>query len=279
MEHEFLIASKRLGRENIMKRTLTSSFAALVLCTSLPALAADYPDAPTLRPAYTQDWEQTEDDIRFEFGTAYWYAWGAQDVRPAGGGASTFTERDNTSIADIHGRIDDLYTNTYLLGRAGIGLDSRGSYSQAGGAGGDIGRNSTIGYASIDYGWLPAGSLKEGFAFGGLLGYQYWKENPDTPGVATDMDIQALRVGLRATGEFEQFDLQTELVAVPYAYVEGGLTNRAYGVMTETMLGFHPTKNLILRVGGRAWYLENTNGSTTASLARYGLLGEVTGRF
>ena len=262
-----------------MKHTMKGTFAILVLCTSLPVLAADYPEYPGLRPAYEQGWENPDDDIRFEFGAAYWYSWGAQNVGPVGGGAATFTERDNTSIADLHGRIDDLYTNTYLLGRAGIGLNTTGDYTLPPGVNGAIGRHSVIGYGSIDYGWLPAGSLEEGFAFGGLLGYQYWKENPDTPGVATDMDIQALRLGLRATGEFEKFDLQTELVAVPYAYVTGGLTNRAYGVMTETMLGFHPTENLILRAGGRAWYLENTDGVTTASLARYGLIAELAGRF
>ncbi|SEP75545.1 hypothetical protein SAMN05428969_0765 [Devosia sp. YR412] len=261
-----------------MNRTAKGIVAAIFLCTSLPAIAADYPEYPELRPAYQQDWERADDDIGFEFGTAYWYSWGGRNSGPTGG-ASTFALRDTSSIADIHGRIDDLYTNTYLLARAGISLNTTGTYTLPAGGEGGIAPQSLIGYSSIDYGWLPLGSLKEGHAFGGLIGYQYWKENPYTPGVNTDMDIQALRLGLRATAQFEQFDLQSELVAVPYAYVRGGLTNRAYGVMSETMAGFRPTENLSLRFGGRAWYLENSNGTNTSNLFRYGLMAEVAGRF
>lgn len=263
-----------------MMRVILATTALIALCVAAPALAADYPE---LRPAYPQGWQEpdNEDDIQFELGTAYWYSWGAQNVTANANGASLFSERDNTSIADVHGRIDDLYTNTYLLARAGIGLNTSGDYSVLGFKG-TIGQQSLVGYSGVDYGWLPLGQVKNGLAFGGLIGYHYWKEDVDLPAVSTSLDIHALRLGLRATGDFSTFDIQSEVAAVPYAYVTGpgSTSDRAYGVMTETMIGFRPTDNISLRVGGRAWYLQNTtNGIVTADVLRYGLMAEVAGRF
>lgn len=265
-----------------MKRIILATTALLALAAALPALAADYPLTNDLRPAYSERWQPGagKDDIDFEFGAAYWYSWGAQNVTLTSNGASLFSERDNTSIVDVHGRIDDLYTNTYLLGRAGIGLDTRGTYSVLG-FDGDIGRQSLIGYGGVDYGWLPFGQLREGVAFGGFAGYHYWKEYVDM-GVNTNVDINALRLGLRATADFTTFDVQSEVAAVPYAYVNGPgpVNDRAYGVMTETMVGFRPTDNISLRVGGRAWYLKNAGTDFVgADIMRYGLMAEVTGRF
>lgn len=262
-----------------MKRTILATTAFLAI--ALPALSADYP--VDLRPAYPENYQapRGEDDIAFEFGTAYWYSWGAQNVTLNSNNASLFAERDNTSIADVHGRIDDLYTNTYLLGRAGIGLNTTGNYTALGFQG-NIGRQSLIGYGGVDYGWLPIGKVNDGMAFGGLVGYHYWKEDVDLPVVSTNLDIQALRLGLRATGDFGTFDLQSEVAAVPYAYVTGpgAISDRAYGVMTETMVGFRPTDNVSLRLGGRAWYLKNTSTDfLSADILRYGLMAELTGRF
>lgn len=262
-----------------MKRRIVGTAAILTLCTLGPAWAADYPD---LRPAYPDTWQQQqpgrEDDIQFELGAAYWYSWGAQNITANGSGASSFSERDTTSLADLHGRIDDLYTNTYLLGRAGIGFSTSGTDATPL-VSGTIGSQSLIGYGGVDYGWLPIGQMRDGIAFGGLVGYHYWKEHPDTASAVSNIDIQALRLGLRATGNFTNFDFQTEVAAIPYAYVTGSVSDRAYGVMTETMVGFRPTENISARIGGRAWYLQNTNGTSTADILRYGLMAELSGRF
>jgi hypothetical protein len=148
---------------------------------------------------------------------------------------------------------------------------------------------------------------------------------------ATDnLDIHALRLGITGRAEFgDMFDISAEVAGVPYAHVSGilgphefntsvagppqtdiykssptVLSGRGYGIMSEAMLGFHPTENLTLRLGGRAWYLEgqldaNFNAITVtdpgganiigqqgfvqasnwASLFRYGALFELTGRF
>ena len=318
-----------------MKRTIQGTAAIIALCSALPALAADYPD---LRPAYEQGWENPDDDIRFEFGTAYWYSWGGQDLAiSTGAGALDATSRDNTHIGDLHGKIEDLSTQTYLSGKAGIGFSTTGTYDISPAAAGDIGPGSRIGYAGADFGWLPLGNMREGTTAGGFVGYHYWKEAPDIgtgeyatafAGVPTtlgdarnDLDIHALRLGIRGTAEFDMFDIQAEVAAVPYAHISGTLggsapdgfdfpggpfyerapttlTGRGYGVMAESMVGFRPTENIALRVGGRAWYLEGqldatlttnragidpqpaeTIATSYARYFRYGLMAELTGRF
>jgi hypothetical protein len=321
-----------------MKRSLQGAVAVLALCLAAPALAADYINGPELRPAYPEGWENPDDSIRFEFGAAYWYSWGGRNTGfSSASGPVNVSVRDQTHIGELHGKIEDLSTQTYVAARAGLGLHTTGTYDISPASAGDIGRDSRIGYAGADFGWLPFGTMTDGFAFGGLVGYQYWKDAPDIGtgqyatafggGIPTafgeasdDFDIHALRLGIKGTAEFDMFDIQAEVAAIPYAHLSGTLggsspggfnfpggvanesapttfTGRGYGVMLEAMAGFHPTENLALRLGGRAWYLEGNldavfNGtvggvaqptmtlpSTYASLFRYGLRAELTGKF
>ncbi|HEV7344718.1 MAG TPA: hypothetical protein VGN60_03690 [Devosia sp.] len=324
-----------------MKHSFAGVVAMLAGCLAVPALAADYIDYPELRPAYPEGWENPDDLLRFEFGAAYWYSWGGRNAAftsPSGG--FSVAVRDQTHIGELHGKIEDLSTQTFVAGRAGIGLHTTGTYDISPAAAGDIGNSSRIGYAGADFGWLPFGTMTDGFAVGGLVGYHYWKDapdigtgqyalafdgagNPTALGQARDnLDIHALRLGLKGTADFEIFDIQAEAAWIPYAHMTGALggsapnaynipgiaspvyenaqttySGRGQGVMLEAMAGFHPTENLALRVGGRAWYLEGNldgvfngtvNGvaqpavdltSTYASLFRYGLRAELTGRF
>lgn len=311
----------------------------------IPVLAADYPE---LRPPYEPGWETGEDSIRFETGVRYWLSWGKQqaDFTVNQGGVTLgdvdLAVEDQSHIVEFHGRIDDLYTNTYLKGQAGLSLNTTGTYDISPAGSGTIGNQSQIGYAGADYGWMPMGSLAGPAAAGGFVGYTYWKDAPDigtgqvaggfdpvtgAPNSFTsardNLDIHALRLGVRGTAEMDLFDFQAEVAAVPYAYVTGAmggsapngfdfspvvpvpvyenaqttLSGTGYGVMTEAMVGFHPTENLTLRVGGRAWYIQGKldaviNGtaggvdlpqlivpSNSASIFRYGALFELTGRF
>lgn len=326
-----------------MKRTLSGATAAIALFAAMPALAADFSGYPELRPAYEPGWETTEDSIAFELGARYWYSWGGQNAGfTSQFGPVSLDVRDQTHIVELYGSIDDFYTDTYLKGIAGLGLGTSGTYTIAPAGSGAIGRNSRIGYAGVDYGWMPFGTEDGGFAGGGFVGYTYWKDAPDigtgqyatafdpatglptSLGAAQDnFDINALRLGVRGKAEFDMFDIQAEVAAVPYAHVSGTvggsspggfnfggaivnenapttLTGRGYGIMTEAMLGFRPTENLTIRVGGRAWYLEGQldavfNGtlaapgspqlapmnlpSTYASIFRYGAMLELTGKF
>lgn len=327
-----------------MKRSLLSAVALMALSVAVPAMAADYPE---LRPAYPENWENPDDSLRFEFGTRYWMSWGTQDAgftAVVGGvplGDVGISTSDQTHIWELHGKIEDLSTQTYVSGKAGIGLSTSGTYAITPASSGSIGPNSRVGYAGADFGWLPWGNMTDGFAVGGLIGYQYWKDAPDIgqgrygtafdpgTGVPTafapaqdDFDIHALRLGVKGQATFDMFDVQAEVAAIPYAHVSGTLggsgsagfnfpgvpvsfyerapttlSGRGYGVMAETMVGFHPTENLTVRVGGRAWYLEgqldaqfssNAGGfdqptltlpSNFARIFRYGALVEVTGKF
>lgn len=321
-----------------MKRSLPGAIALLAFSAAMPALAADYPE---LRPAFPQDWLIPDDSLRFEFGARYWLSWGAQDAgfTAAGFGDVGISTRDTTHIGELHGKIEDLSTQTYLSGKAGLGLSTTGTYDISPASSGAIRSGSSIGYAGADYGWLPFGNMTEGVAVGGLVGYQYWKDapdigtgsyaaafdgggNPTTLGAAKDdLDIHALRLGVKAQASYDRFDIQAEVAAVPYAAVSGTvggsapggfnfpgipvtiyerapttLTGHGYGVMAEGMVGFHPTENLTLRVGGRAWYIQGdleaqfhgqsilgtadlTLPSNFARIFRYGAMLEATGRF
>lgn len=322
-----------------MKRTFKGAVAILALCAAAPAIAADYPE---LRPSYSDGWEAEGGALRFETGIRYWYSLGSQE---AGFGPTTLDVKDRSHILEVHGRIDDLYTQSYVKGIAGLGISSSGDFTLSPGASTAIGQSSRIGYVGADFGWMPFGNMTDGVAIGGFAGYQYWNDSPDIgrgnfatgmgPGgvpsgydsAPDNLDIHALRLGVRGTAEInDMFDIQAEVAGVPYAHVTGVLgphelngvplgggntlykssqTNLAgsgYGAMGELMVGFHPTENLTLRVGGRAWYVEgsldatfdgyvkdaadNVTGpqgfimaSDYARIFRYGALFELTGRF
>ena len=94
-----------------------------------------------------------------------------------------------------------------------------------------------------------------------------------------NLDIHALRLGFTAKAELgEFFDIQAEVAAIPYAWISGtlgaqeiapvisgntktykssatALNGFGFGAAGEMMVGFHPTENLTIRLGGRAWYL------------------------
>lgn len=105
--------------------------------------------------------------------------------------------------------------------------------------------------------------------------------------VDNNLDVHMLRLGAQGKADLGMFDITAELAAVPYSLVNGTIGNHAtptlydfsvypggnvasvqasatqmngwgYGGMAEIMLGVHPTENLALRFGGRAWYLQGT---------------------
>lgn len=110
------------------------------------------------------------------------------------------------------------------------------------------------------------------------------------PGDSADnnIDIHALRLGITGHAELnDMFDVSAEVAAVPYAAISGvlgshdvasGLTalgnpnfvktsetnmqGWGYGAMGEIMFGVKPMENLVVRLGGRAWYLQGTYDAT-----------------
>jgi hypothetical protein len=299
-----------------MKRSLQGAVAVLAVLVAVPALAADY---PPLRPAYPDSWESSEDNpLRFEAGLRYWYSLGGQDATfPSVFGDTVLRVRDTAHIGEVYARIDDATTQTYVKAYGGLGFASSGSFyleqpfmpTQDT----DLGANGRVGYGIADFGWLPFGDTENGFALGGVVGYQYWNDSPAigrgnfavvssatdiswTPGSSTysigfdsetdNLDIHALRLGIAAEVDInDMFDIRAEAVALPYAWVTGTLgphevpnvaypggtaykasatsvSGTGYGASGELMVGIHPTENLSLRIGGRAWYVGGTLDAT-----------------
>ncbi len=106
--------------------------------------------------------------------------------------------------------------------------------------------------------------------------------------IANNVDVHLLRLGVQGKAELGgMFDINAEFAAVPYAKVNGvigsdqtatgydfsvypggnvtsvkasptAIDGWGYGAMADLMLGVHPTDNLAIRFGGRAWYLQGT---------------------
>jgi hypothetical protein len=119
------------------------------------------------------------------------------------------------------------------------------------------------------------------------------------PGNSEDdrIELHMLRLGLSGKAEVnELFDISGEVAAVPFATINGqfggdvgsgygpgpfpgcdigdpcsaytfkgsttAIEGWGYGGMAELMAGFHPTENITLRLGGRAWYVQGTYDAT-----------------
>lgn len=122
------------------------------------------------------------------------------------------------------------------------------------------------------------------------------------PGDSVDdkLELHMLRLGLSGKAEISDFfDISAEVAAVPFATINGimgghagssdgdlgpydpcfdpapaacgpfffkasptEVTGWGYGAMAELMAGIHPTENITMRFGGRAWYVQGTYDAT-----------------
>lgn len=303
---------------------LAAASATLVAAT--PALSADYTDFPEdMRPAFGNEWESNEGDpLGFEFGVRYWYSKGSDRLTINSGtlAEESFESDDTSHIVEGHLRIDDYSTRTYVKALAGYAVVINGDYSTPDEPAGTL-VDGRIGYAGADFGYTPFGDPQNGAGFGFLGGYQYWNESPNVgrgnfttatsqgdigydsvtgetfvpmDSEPNNIDIHALRLGVQGRAELGgMFDINAELAAIPYAWVNGSLgayelgttyhpggnietigssvasvNGWGYGGSAELMLGVHPTENLTVRLGGRAWYLQG-NYDATFSRATIGM--------
>jgi hypothetical protein len=263
-----------------MPRLLKCVIAIAALSVAAPSLAADYNDFPELRPSYPDSWEQGEDNpLRFEAGLRYWYSIG-QQTSQLGVGGTNFSTTDRSHILEGHFRIDDDSTNSFVKGQAGYAVVTTGEHSTNVGVPQDF-TGGQIGYIGADFGWVPLGG--DTVKFGALAGYEFKRESPDRNRFDVQnidgLNIHALRLGITGRADIsEMFDVEAELVAMPYAYATGAtaeigmnpamvgglLVNRGnsvatgalYGGSAQLMLGIHPSENVTVRVGGRGWLLE-----------------------
>ncbi|MBN9310273.1 hypothetical protein [Devosia sp.] len=308
-----------------MPRLATSLIVLAAAAGTAPAAAADWTTASPegiYRGAYSvdpQDWTELGDDsdgIHMETGLRYWYSMGSMDY--ASGGSSSSAE-DTAHIGEAFLRIEDDATATWAHAMVGYSIAINGTTS--GSLASSI-EDGQVGYASADFGW-NAFDDGAGSGVGGLVGYLYWNNSPDTgrnnfttatsgsdidynpatgqtfvPGdsAPNNVEVHALRLGISGNAKLADFiDVRAELAAVPYAKVNGtvgvddpefntdvyggaaqfpyggasgnisqmrssatSVDGWGYGAMAEAWIGVHPTENITMRLGGRAWYLQGT---------------------
>lgn len=229
-----------------MSRLAPSLVILVIASFGAPAFAADpsegWDSGADIRGGYQtyepKDWTNMgdqEDSIHIETGLRYWYSMGTQTVD---GASADSTGHEGEAFL----RIEDHQTATYASATAGYSMAVTGEFDN-----GEI-IDGAIGYAGADFGW-SAFNDGNGNGFGGLVGYQYWMEAPDTgrtnfstlnggdsvdyntatgqtflPGDSTPnhVDINALRLGVQGKATFNDFiDFRAEVAAVPYATVKG----------------------------------------------------------
>ncbi|MEO6012776.1 MAG: hypothetical protein ABIQ30_04220 [Devosia sp.] len=224
----------------------TTSIVALLAAMTMPAIAADYGDwgvdldSPSdLREGYPtepKDWSDLGDEtdpVSFEIGMRYVYSIGSSSF---GGGA--LTTSDTSHIGELHLRIEDHSTNSFVKGNVGYSIASIGP------------TNGQVSYIGGDIGWDPIGDSK-GSGAGFLVGYQYMKDatggrtnyttlnggdavttDPVTGATtiggfstANSVNVQVLRMGVQGKAMLgDYFDISGEIAAVPYANVSGTVT-------------------------------------------------------
>lgn len=232
---------------------LAASVAALTAAIGTPALAADwgndwepveveYRDAYGIEPKDWTEFGDQTDGVHLETGIRYWYSFGSQSVESGG---ITTSATDTAHIGELHLRVEDDMTATWGQAMVGYSMAISGTFD--GPFPGDIGDGS-VGYAGADFGWKALDDGK-GNGIGGLIGYLYWNDSPDTgrnnfttatsadditviPGTGqtilpgdsapNHIETHALRLGVEGKAKFgDIFDIRAHVAAVPYAKVAG----------------------------------------------------------
>lgn len=228
---------------------MVSSLVLVLAASAAPAMAADWSDDSDFRGSYVnepKDWSNLNDpgdELTFEFGMRYWYSIGAQTMSTQQGDATT---NSTTQTGELHLRIDDQASRSYVKGLAGYSAVITGDYSNPFSKSGDV-VDGNVSYIGADYGWNTFGDGR-GSGVGLFAGYLYWNDSPRTnrsnfvtaesasdltvnsdgsinfPGDSyeTWLETQSLRLGISGRAKFgEIFDLSGELAAIPVSKVQG----------------------------------------------------------
>lgn len=226
-----------------MKQLALGALALVSSAGFVTVLAADYPELPQLRPSYPEQWETEENaPLKIQVGVRYWYSIGKQEHSI---GADSEIMETKTHAGEAFIRVDDFPTRSYLEGYGGYGIAHEGTYSTNGSAPTSL-PAARLGYAGLDFGWLPIGSDQASIGF--VTGYQYSNDSPDTgranfttaksaadiawsdsTGVWTvgadskinNFDVHALKVGVGGRLDMHGFDVTGEATVTPYAWVNG----------------------------------------------------------
>ena len=266
-----------------MSRLLTGLAVGLLsAAASGQAVAADWgvQQEPMFKPAYPVDMMPYEDSLDFEAGLRYFYGMGGQSFNLGG---TNYSANDTSHALEVHGRIDDHSTSTYVKGHIGYGAITNGEFSPSG----DDYNTGRVGYINADFGYTPLST--DGFRAGVFGGYMYADEAPEGTGVV----VHGLRLGVTGHAELnDMFDINAEAAIIPYAGVTGAMNNpdqnladvegSLYGASGEVMAGVHLAENFVVRAGVRGTYLNgyvtsDQPGEQYVELFRWGPVIELTG--
>lgn len=223
-----------------MKRLGLSVLSILSIAGLQSASAADY--FGDLRPSYPDKWEADEaDPLRIELGVRYWYSIGQQKHSISG---DTQTIDSRAHVGEAFARVLDHETRSYAEAFGGYGIAHEGTFSNNGGASQTM-PAARLGYAGLDFGWLPLGTENAGFGL--VTGYLYSNDSPDTGranfSTATsaantvnvgglwelrgadskinNFDINSVKLGIGAHVDMGGFDIMGEAAAIPYSWISG----------------------------------------------------------
>ncbi len=257
---------------------------ALATVSASAVSAADWgASPPVFKPAFATIEAEPIDTLSYELGIRYFYGMGGQSTTILGGDYST---EDASHFLEIHGLIEDSSTSTYLQGNLGYAAVIDGTYRTPS-SGGDISTDSgMIGYAGVDFGYLPFDT--DTADFGAFVGYQYLNESIDmgrasfmteTGGFDSEpnlLEVHGLRLGVTGRADLSDvIDVRVDAAAIPYAALNGTygaydindfdptltqggsatITGHLYGGAIEAMVGFKPHENFAIRAGARGYYL------------------------
>ena len=282
-----------------MKRSLQGAVAVLAVSTALPVFAADY---PILRPGFPDDWQQTEENpLRFETGIRYWYSIGEQkhqidtftqtiDTQTSSGEAFVrIDDKSTRSYLEATGGYGIAHAGSYST-NGGANLDLPAA--RLGYVGADFGW-LPFGNDTASVGMLIGYQYLNDSPDTGRASFRVTPTVVDNGGGVysiggggdseiNNFEIHTLKLGFAGKADFGGFDLLGEAAAIPYAWVSGTygafeipgqtpafrqasattVNGHAYGASGKLMVGFHPTENLTIRVGGRATYLTGQYDAT-----------------
>lgn len=269
-----------------MSRLLTGLAVGLLsAAASGQAIAADWAvqQEPMFKPAYPVDMMPYEDSLDFEAGIRYFYGMGGQRATIFG---QSYSGDNSGHFGEIHGKIDDSSTNTYVQGNVGYAAATDGTYETPTSLGTQSSTVGTIAYGGADFGYLPVNT--ESFALGGFVGYQYLNESAymgrspylmESGGGSSEpnsLEVHGLRLGATARADINDvFDIRVDAAAIPYASLSGTygafdltsidstvsqgnapqISGNLYGGALEAMVGFKPNENFAIRAGVRGYYL------------------------
>ncbi|MET3926130.1 hypothetical protein [Devosia sp. 2618] len=334
-----------------MKRSLYSAAAILAVCAAVPALAADYADLRPAYPnnwsSGTENPLRIESGIRYWYSVGEQeHSIGSytQKMETKTSSGEAFVRIDDFSTStyvEATGGYGIAHEGTYST-NGGMDLDLPAA--RLGYVGADFGwlplatEQGGLGFvAGYQYTNDSPDTGRANFTTAQTANDIAWSDKTGVWSVGgdskvNDFNIHALKLGLAGRFDAGGFDVTGEAAATPYAWVSGTagsfslpgqtatfrqasaatINGFGYGASGKLMVGFHPTDNFTIRVGGRASYLTGQYDATydTAritppvqttpggdfsapgltkqnyiinnnpfSMFRYGALVEVSGRF